>query len=686
MDSKKSQAAERARQLRKQLNQYGYEYYVLDNPSVEDSIYDSLYHELKEIERQYPDLITSDSPTRRIAARPLDKFEKYHHHRRMISIIDTFCDDEAYDWMNRARTYAEKNLGAGMIERLRATKYWLDDKMDGLACSIHYVDGVLSFAVTRGDGFVGEIITSNVRTIPTVPLRLHDDPIFSHGETEVRGELIMTRANFEKINAELEKAGQKTFANPRNLAAGTVRQLDPKVAASRPLEFHAYDLLRDNAAEIPTNEFAYQKLRELGFKINPESHLENTFADAIDYAHRFRTEVQPNLPFNTDGLVIKINDRQLYDALGIVGKYPRGVIAYKYPAETAATKVQDIVLSIGRTGAVTPVAVFEPVQLAGTTVRHATLHNADEIKRLDVRIGDTVVIYKAGEIIPQVQQVLTELRPANAKPYNFEAEMRAQYPELDFERPEGEAVWRVKNLGDAKDVAVQSIVHYASREALNIEGLGEKNVTALVDSGLVKDIADLYMLKVGDVVKLDRFGEISSSNLVLAIQNSKAPALDRFTYGLGIRHVGSKTATDIARHFQTFSAIQDAGVEELEQVPGVGAIVAEAIVAWFGDEDNVEMLDRLRVAGVKPSETRDNESDLPLAGVSICVTGTLETMSRDEAGRRIRAAGGEFQTSVGKGTTYLVMGTKAGASKRQKAEELGTKIIDEAELLKLLGE
>ena len=362
----REQAKKRAAELRQLLNKYAYEYYVQDNPSVDDSIYDSLFSELKKIEAKYSDLITTDSPTQRVAPRPLDKFEKYTHKRRMISIQDTFSDEEAWAWFGRAKSYTMKNLSLADQAEFAKQVFWLDDKMDGLACSLHYVDGLLVRAVTRGDGFVGEVVTSNVRTISTVPLRLNDDSVFARGETEVRGELIMMRKDFEKINEALVKAGEKPFANPRNLAAGTIRQLDPRVAASRPLEFHAYDLLRDDPAEIPTNEFAYQKLHDLGFKLNPEAHLVQGFASAIDYAHKFRKDIQPNLPFNTDGLVIKINNRQLYDDLGFVGKWPRAVLAYKYPAETAATKVQDIVLSLGRTGAVTPVAVFEPVQLAGT--------------------------------------------------------------------------------------------------------------------------------------------------------------------------------------------------------------------------------------------------------------------------------------------------------------------------------
>ena len=676
------QATERATELRKLLNRYSYEYYVLDNPSVDDAIYDSLYGELKAIENEFPQLITVDSPTQRVSAEPLNKFEKFTHTRLMISIMDTFSDDEAYDWMKRAASYAEKNLSVESKVKLQQSTYWVDDKMDGLACSLHYLDGVLVRAVTRGNGTVGEVVTNNIRTIATVPLRLHDDSVFCHGETEVRGEIIMLRDDFEKLNAEMIKRGEKPFANPRNLAAGSIRQLDSRVTASRPLEFHAYDLLRDDTDEVPTNEFAYTKLRELGFKTNPEAHLEPSFASAIAYAHQFRREIQPNLPFNTDGLVIKVNDRLVYDELGVVGKYPRGVIAYKYPAETATTKVQDIVLSIGRTGAVTPVAVFEPVQLAGTTVQHATLHNADEIARLDVRIGDTVIIYKAGEIIPQVQQVITELRPAESKPYDFEAEMRRQYPELQFARPDGEAVWRVVNLGDATEATVQAIKHFASRPAMEIDGLGERNVELLVKSGLVNDVADLYSLKITDVAKLDRFGELSATNLIQAIKARMEPALDRFIFGLGIRHVGAKTATDLARYFGTLDDFVSATISQLESIDGVGEIVAESIMGWLSDEDNMALLAKFKELGVKPRPVAVGGK---LDGVSFVVTGTLNTMSRDEAARRIKELGGEFQSSVGKTTDYLVMGEKAGNSKRVKAEQLGTKVIDEDELLKMIS-
>ena len=677
----KREDSRRIKELRRQLNQYAYEYYALDSPSVSDAIYDSLYSELKQLETKYPELITPDSPTQRIVASSATKFQKYHHKRRMISIMDTFSDQEAYDWVGKVRRYAEKNLPAATLAKLDEVNYWLDAKMDGLACSLHYQDGLLIRAVTRGDGMVGEVVTDNVRVVPTVPLRLHDDPVFTEGETEVRGELIMLRADFDQINRQLIERGDKPFANPRNLAAGTIRQLDPQVVASRPLEFHAYDLLRDGVDDAMTNQAGYEKLTQLGFKVNPEAHLEPSFTDAISYAHRFRIEVQPNLPFNTDGLVIKINDRKLYDRLGIVGKYPRGAVAYKYPAETATTKVRDIVLSLGRTGAVTPVAVFEPVQLAGTTVRHATLHNADEIARLDVRIGDTVVIYKAGEIIPQVQSVITGLRPADSSPYDFVRAMHRQYPELEFERPEGEAVWRAKNLGDVATITVQAVKHFASRQALDIEGLGERNAELLVSTGLVGDVADIYSLTVEAVSKLDRFAELSATKLVGEIQRKKAPPLDRFIYGLGIRHVGAKTANDIAKHFTGLEDFSDSTIGQLEAIPGIGQIVAESIQGWLSDESNIRLLDKFAQLGVHPVPVQAGGS---LAGISFVITGAL-SVSRDELANQIRLRGGNFQTGVGKSTDYLVAGQRVGSSKLAKAKQLGVKVISEAQLMEMLG-
>jgi len=389
------------------------------------------------------------------------------------------------------------------------------------------------------------------------------------------------------------------------------------------------------------------------------------------------------LPFNTDGLVVKINDRQIYAELGVVGKQPRAAVAYKYPAEEATTVVKDIVISIGRTGAATPVAVFDPVQVAGTTVQHASLHNADEIARKDIRIGDTVVIFKAGDIIPQVLRVVTELRPKTSKAFDYEAELKRQYPELVFYRPVGEAVYRVK--GETGPIILKRAVeHYAPRVALDIDGLGEKNVIALVDAGLVHDLADIYTVTKDQLLELERFADLSADNLINAIADKKSPELPRFIFGLGIRHVGSQTAIDLANHFKSIERLATATIDELKSVNGIGEVVAESIAAWFADPDNQKLLDKFRNLGVQP--TFESHEDGPLAGKSFVITGTLETMGRDLAAEKIRQLGGTFQSSVGKGTTYLVMGTKAGSSKADKARALGTEVIDEAELLRLLSQ
>ena len=664
----------RTAELRKLLNQYSYEYHVLDSPSVSDAVYDGLMGELKELEAAHPELITPDSPTQRVGNTPLGKFTKVTHARPMISLDDVFDRADVEAWVKRM----DKLLPGSQHE------FSAEIKMDGLACSIVYEDGLLQQAVTRGDGYVGEDVTMNVRTIPNVPLRLREAAgyeQFLKGRTELRGEIIMLKKDFERLNKSREAAGLPSFKNPRNLAAGTIRQLDPKLVAERPLRFRAYDLLRDDASEVPTYMYAYETARALGFASNEQAEL----CHGVDEVMRFVAkwdEKRHELPYNTDGLVVKVNDRKQYDALGTVGKNPRGAIAYKYAAEEATTIVKDIVISIGRTGAATPVAVFDPVNVAGTTVQHASLHNADEIARKDVRVGDTVVIYKAGDIIPQVQSVVLELRPKNAPKFDYLKALSEQYPELEFDRPEGEAVYRVKGASGTL-LLKQALEHFASKGALDIDTLGEKNVVALVDAELVHDLADIYTLTKEQLLGLERFADISAGKLVSAIQNAKTPPLERFIYGLGIRHVGIQTAIDLANQFGSLTALQHATIEQLEAVEGVGTVVAESIAAWFADEDNEELLVKFDTLGVHPHFERKTGK---LAAERFVITGTLQSMSRDEAADKIRALGGTFQSSVAKDTTYLVAGGKIGASKLKKAESYGTKIIDEETLLRMLGE
>ena len=663
---KKSDAEARIIKLRELINDYRYHYHVLDESIMSEAAADSLKHELSQLEAEFPELITPDSPTQRVAGRPLDKFTKVTHEKRMISLADVFSKEEVLDWISRN----EKLVPGGKIK-----EFFTDIKMDGLACALKFRDGVFYQAVTRGDGLVGEDVTQNVKTIENIPLsiELKDD-------VEVRGEIIIFKDDFEKINAKQREMGEPEFANPRNLAAGSIRQLDPKIAASRPLRFMAYDLVKP---DLPTHKEAYEKLRELGFRTSNEDRVFDASErkELFDYIAGL-DEYRKGLPFNTDGMVIKINDRVVYDQLGIVGKTPRAAVAFKFPAEEATTKVRDIVISVGRTGAATPVAIFDPVEVAGSTVQHATLHNADEIARLDIRIGDTVIIYKAGDIIPQVKEVLIALRPEGTEKFDFEKALAKQYPELKFVRPEGEVVYRVD--GESSDLILKrAIEYYASKPALNIDGLGEKNVVALVDAGLVKSIADLYRLDATRLAELERFGELSADNLVAAIDATKNAPLNKFITALGIRHVGAQTATALARKFKSLDKLMVATEDQLLEIADIGEVVAESIVAWFSDEENVRLLDELKSLGVWPRE--ESGVSLPLEGKSYIVTGTLASMGREEAEDKLRALGATVTSSVTKNTTALIVGEKPGKGKTDKADKLGIPRMNEVEFLKLIG-
>ena len=706
----KSEAEKRILKLRELINDYRYHYHVLDESIMSEAAADSLKHELSMLEEEYPELITPDSPTQRVAGKPLDKFKKIQHEKRMISLADVFSEEEVDDWITR---------NAKLIPGGKIAEFFTDIKMDGLACALKYRNGIFYQAVTRGDGLVGEDVTLNVKTIENIPLiiqqnivhfgsrpsgpstegrprpkerlsradgansraaalrntRVEDIP----AEIEVRGEIIIFKDDFERLNELQRKNGEPEFANPRNLAAGSIRQLDPKIAASRPLKFMAYDLITPN---MPTHKEAYEKLREYGFQTSNEDRVLKSSEKMQLFKYiRELDDYRKTLPFNTDGMVIKINDRKVYDDLGIVGKTPRGAVAFKFPAEESTTKVRDIVISIGRTGAATPVAIFDPVQVAGTTVRHASLHNADEIARLDIRIGDTVIIYKAGDIIPQVKEVLVDLRPDHTEIFDYGKALKKQYPDLEFERPAGEVVYRVK--GETSDfILKRAIEYYASKPALNIEGLGEKNVVALVDSGLVKSIADLYKLKESEISKLERFGELSAKNLINAINGSKAPALNKFITALGIRHVGAQTATSLARKFKKLENIIDATEDDLLAIADIGEVVAESILAWFSDEDNLKLLSELKELGVWPKE--ENDSNLPLVGKSYIVTGTLSVMGREDAEDRLRQLGATVTSSVTKNTTALIVGEKPGKSKLDKANKLNVPMIKEQDFLELI--
>jgi len=666
------QPEKRVKELRDLLARYSYEYHVLDQPSVPDAVYDSLFGELKKIEAEHPELITPDSPTQRVGGELLGGFKKVQHSSRMLSLNDVFDRADVEAWVVRM----DKLLPG------RKHEFFADIKMDGLACALIYQDGILQQAVTRGDSFIGEDVTANVRTIKNVPLSLRHDKkyeAFLSGRTEIRGEIVMLKKDFNALNKKREAAGEPAFANPRNLAAGTIRQLDPKLVAARPLHFRAYDIMRDDPMQVPTNMFAYEAITALGLNRNMQASVFTQLSDVMKFVDLW-DQKRNDLPFNTDGLVIKVNDRAQFAELGVVGKQPRAAVAYKYAAEQATTVVKDIVISIGRTGAATPVAVFDPVVVAGTTVQHASLHNADEIARKDIRVGDTVIIFKAGDIIPQVESVVTELRPKNSTEFNYEKVLAQQYPELSFERPEGEAVYRVKGASGTL-LLQKALEHFASKGALDIDTLGEKNVVALVDAGLVKDLADIYTLTKSQLLELDRFAEISATKLINAIADKKQPPLERFIYGLGIRHVGAQTAVDLANTFESIEKLQHATIDTLLDIEGVGAVVAESIVAWFADPDNETLMEKFKDLGIYPHFKKASGK---FANENFVVTGTLESMGRDVAADRIRALGGTFQTSVAKDTTYLVAGGKVGESKLKKARAYGTKIVSEKEFLELL--
>ena len=666
-------AVERAAKLRELINDYRYNYHVLNKSIMSEAAADSLKHELSQIEAEHPDLITPDSPTQRVAGEPLPGFKKIQHSGRMLSLNDVFDETELRAWVTRTAKLA----GSEKFD------FFADLKMDGLACALVYQDGALSQGVTRGDGYVGEDVTANIRTIESIPLRLRQakgSEAFLKGRTEIRGEIVMYKDQFAKLNEEREKQGLPKFANPRNLAAGTIRQLDPKLVAGRPLEFHAYDMLRENPDETPTNDFIYKTIRELGLITNPQAKKLDSIDEVLEFT-KIWEDKRKQLPFNTDGLVIKINDRKLQARLGVVGKAPRGAVAFKYPAEQATTKVKDIFVSIGRTGAATPVAMLEPVVVAGSTVQMATLHNEGEIQRKDIRIGDTVIVQKAGDVIPEVVEPLVKLRDGSERKFV----MPTHCPDCNTKlakAKETEAVWRCPNE-HCPSRAWKRVEHFASKAALDIDGLGEKNVIALIDAGLIRDPADLYILKKEDVLKLDRFAEISAGKLVKAIADKKHPSLPRFIYGLGIRHAGVQTAIDLASRFHSLDNLSKATIDELSGVEGVGEVVAEAIVEWFEQPSNRELLQKFEKYGVQPEKAEAVHG--PLSDKNFVVTGSLDSMSREEAAGRIRALGGTFQSSVGKDTDYLVVGANVGESKLKKARDLGTKQIDEEELLNMLS-
>ncbi|HSI53172.1 MAG TPA: NAD-dependent DNA ligase LigA, partial [Ramlibacter sp.] len=661
-------------------------YYVLDEPEVPDAEYDRLFRELQELEEKHPELLTPDSPTQRVGGKALDGFAKVRHKVAMLS-IRTETDIEA----SGARSFDGRvRRELGLAESDPAIEYVAELKFDGLAINLRYEDGVLVQAATRGDGEIGEDVTQNIRTIGQVPLRLPKDapPVL-----EVRGEAYMRRDDFERLNEfQREKIakgakGEKTFVNPRNAAAGAVRQLDPAIARQRPLSFFAYGWGEVTAEEeggpaFATHFEALLTLRSWGFPVSARTQLATGPEELVAY-HQAVGKERDSLPFDIDGVVYKVNSLALQKQLGFVSREPRWAVAHKYPAQEQLTTVQGIEVQVGRTGKLTPVAKLAPVFVGGVTVTNATLHNEDEVLRKDVRIGDTVIVRRAGDVIPEVVSVLPEKRPAGAPVFK----MPAQCPVCgsDAVREEGEANHRCTGGLFCGAQRKQAILHYAQRRAVDIEGLGEKLVDQLVEANVIKTLPDLYRMGLTSLASLDRMADKSAQNVLAALEQSKRTTLPRFLYGLGVRHVGEATAKDLARHFGKLDAIMDASVEQLLEVPDVGPIVAESIHTFFRQPHNREVVEQLRACGVTWEEGEAAaRAPKPLAGKTIVLTGTLPTLSRDEAKDMLEAAGAKVAGSVSKKTDYVVAGAEAG-SKLDKARELGVPVLDEDGLRALLA-
>ncbi|QLE58721.1 NAD-dependent DNA ligase LigA [Nostoc sp. TCL26-01] len=667
----------RVHELRQLLQQASYAYYVLDAPVMEDAVYDQLYRELQQLEIQHPELVTPDSPTQRIGERPATQFTSVRHNIPLYSLENAFNVDELHAWDLRWRR---------QVPNIDAAEYVTELKIDGSAIALTYQDGILVRGATRGDGVTGEDITQNVRTIRSIPLRLNFDGLANIEKIEVRGEAFLPLEVFKQINEERQKAGEQLFANPRNAAAGTLRQLDSRIVARRRLDFFAYTLHipgMDDASIANTQWEALELLQRMGFRVNSQHQLCQSLTEVADYYKYWDTE-RLNLPYMTDGVVVKLNSFKLQEQLGFTQKFPRWAVALKYPAQEAPTRVENIAVNVGRTGALTPLAEMRPVQLAGTTVSRATLHNSDRITQLDIRIGDTVIVRKAGEIIPEVVRVLKELRPLDTQPFI----MPSNCPVCGqtVVRETGEAVTRCVNASCAA-ILKGSIEHWVSRDALDVKGVGEKLVHQLVDKGVVHSVADLYDLTAEQLFALERMGEKSAQKLIEAIAQSKNQPWSRVLYGLGIRHVGSVNAQLLSEKYRTVEELGTAKQSDIEGIYGIGAEIAQSVYQWFRISANQTLIERLQAAGLQFANTEATatvvNANLKLAGKTLVITGTLPTLKRDEAKELIQKAGGKITESVSKKTDYLVVGEDAG-SKLEKAQTLGIAQLTEAQLLAIL--
>lgn len=664
-----NEARLRADELIALLDQYSHEYYVLDHPTISDEEYDKLYRELLKIEERFPDLVQQDSPTQRVGGTLLPGFEKVEHDKPMLSLDNAFNKEELESFDRKV-----KKLVDGPFQ------YHCELKIDGLAVSLKYENGQFVQAATRGDGRVGEKVTGNVRTIKSVPLRLREAVTI-----EARGEIYMPKSSFIQLNKDRDEEGLAIFANPRNAAAGTLRNLDPRISANRNLNIFLYSLILSNGSDIKTQNEALEKLDGVGLRTNPERAVFETIDEVWSYIEKYEA-LRKDLPYEIDGIVIKVNEFDVQEQVGFTVKAPRWAIAYKFAAEEAFTKLHEIEWSVGRTGVVTPTAIMEPVQLAGTTVQRASLHNVDLIKERDIRLNDTVVVRKAGDIIPEVMRVEMDERPENSTPYQIPTECPNCGSELAH--LEDEVALRCLNP-QCPAQAKERLIHFVSRNAMNIDGLGEKIAVQLFDRGLVTDVADLYSLKKDELINLEKIGEKSAQNLLEAIDVSRKNSLERLLFGLGIRHVGAKAARLLAETFGTIDKIREASTEEIIVIEGIGEIIAESIVAFFGIEEADKLIEKLKKNGVNMSykgirreETEDEDSFFN--GKTVVITGKLEHFKRDELKEKLELLGAKVTGSVSKNTTILIAGEDAG-SKLTKAQKLEISIWNEDQLLEEIG-
>ena len=670
---------QRIERLKKVIGHHRYLCHVLDKQEISPEALDSLKHELYQLEQKYPEFITPDSPTQRIGGEPLKDFKKVKHSVPMLSIEDVFSEEELRDWED----YLKRLVPSDKFD------FFCELKMDGFAVNLIYENGFFVQGATRGNGRIGEDISQNLKTIESIPLKLNFHKnlqsgfgqiegklkkLIEKGRIEIRGEVYMEKKAFERFNKEREKKGKAPYANPRNLAAGSIRQLDPKLAASRPLKFLAYNLITDVSQIRHSQE--HQLMPALGFKTDKGKRCKG-LEEVIDFWREIAKK-RETLPFQIDGIVVSIDNNDLFERMGVAGKSPRGIRALKFSPRQATTKILDIKTQIGRTGAVTPIAFLKPVQVGGTTITRATLHNEDQIKRLGVKIGDTVIIERAGDVIPAVVKVLSELRTGRER--KFELSKVCPVCGVKLIRPKGEVVWRCPN-SNCQARKREFLHHFVSKKAFDIEGLGPKIINQLIDENLISQSPDIFTLTEGDLVPLERFAEKSAQNLVSAIEKSKKISLTRFIYSLGIRHVGEETAFDLAQYFGSIDKLKKVSQEELETIPDVGPEVSVSIHKWFQSKNNLELIDNLKKTGVKT--LAPEKSGRKLAGKTFVLTGTLKELTRSEAERRIRMLGGHPASSISKETDFLVKGKESG-SKLDKAKELGIKIIGESEFLKLI--